>query len=241
MESVECTAGGTRFRMIVTNRSEAARVDTLATKEPETVQWIVENFRAGDTLFDVGANIGIFAILAAAHNREGRVVAIEPMAASFARLCENAALNGLSNLRPYCVAVGAQNGLGTLNLASLDPSSSMHSLGDSDMTKQFGEPVVLRAGIGLVTVDALALAAGTPNLLKIDVDGGEDDVLAGAGAVLASPSLRSVIIEFNWLAGSGRPSRRDGPLLRAGFVPQAEGATYERYDVRWQNTIYVRG
>src|SRR5437764_171974 len=125
MEVAECRSGTTAFRMIVSNRPELFRVATLDTKEPETVRWIAAHFGAGDTLFDVGANVGIYAILAAAQNPAGTVVAVEPMAATFARLCDNALLNHLANLRPYCVAIGAENGLGELQLASLDVASSM--------------------------------------------------------------------------------------------------------------------
>ena len=235
-EVVECRSGATAFRMLASNEHERARLATLERKEPETVRWIAEEFGAGDVLFDVGANVGIFAILAAAQNRAGTVVAVEPMAASFARLCDNAMLNGLANLRPYCLAIGAQNGLGELQLASLEAASSMHSLG---ATGAFREPIVMRAGIGVATLDSLAAAAGVPNLLKVDVDGGEDDVLAGAGAVLHDPRLRSVLIEFNWLAGAAQ-TRRDAPLLRAGFTLEELGTEYDRGEVRWQNGIYRR-
>jgi len=240
MNIAECRAGATTYRMIVSNEWEHGRVATLATKEPETVRWIAEEFRGGDTLFDIGANVGIFAILAAAQNPEGTVVAVEPMAATFARLCENAQLNGLANLRPYCVAVGAENGVAELQLASLDAASSMHSLGKSERTEPFGEPVVMRAGVGLATIDALAAAAGVPTLMKVDVDGGEEGVLAGAAATLQDPRLRSVLIEFNWLHGASQP-RRDAPLLRAGFTLDALGNEYEHGEVRWQNAIYRRG
>jgi FkbM family methyltransferase len=236
-EVVECRSGTTVFRMHAANEWERGRVRTLATKEPETVRWIAKQFGAGDTLFDVGANIGIYAILAAAQSPAGTVVAVEPMPWSFARLCENAALNGLANLRPYCVAIGAENGLGELRLASLDAASSMHSLGASG---PFEEPVVMRTGTAVVTIDALAAAAGVPTLMKIDVDGGEDDVLAGAAAVLHDPRLRSVLIEFNWVAGTAHP-RRDAPLLRAGFELAEVGTEYDRGTVRWQNAIYRRG
>jgi FkbM family methyltransferase len=238
MDVVECHAGATSFRMFVSNRREHFRVATLTTKKPETVRWIAEHFRGGDTLFDIGANVGIFAILAAAQNPDGTVVAVEPMAASFARLCDNARLNGLTNLHPYC-AVGAENGVGELQLASLDVASSMHSLGASGLTEAFGERVVMRAGVGVVTIDTLAAAAGVPALMKIDVDGGEDAVLAGATSVLTDPRLRSVLIEFNWT--NGAESRRDAPLLRAGFTLESLGLEYDRAHVRWQNAIYTRG
>jgi FkbM family methyltransferase len=240
MEVAECRAGLTAFRMIVSNKHEYQRVGTLATKEPETVRWIAEHFGAGDTLFDIGANVGIYAILAAAQNPAGTVVAVEPMASSFARLCDNALLNGLANLRPYCVAIGAENGVGELQLASLEAASSMHSLGASGLTESFGESVVMRTGIGVVTIDSLAATTGIPTLMKIDVDGGEDDVLAGATSVLHDPRLRSILIEFNWLTGAPQ-TRRDAPLLRAGFTLDEVGIEYERPGVRWQNAIYGRG
>lgn len=235
MTVVDCRVESASFRMIVSNERERQRIDTLLTKEPETLRWIAEHFRAGDTLFDIGANVGIFAIYAAALNPRGIVVAVEPMAASFHRLCENGRLNDLRNLRPYCVAVSAHDGVGTMHLSSLDAASSMHALGDTDV---FGETVVMETGVGLATLDTLAAAAGKPSLLMIDVDGGEDDVLAGAAAVLRDPALRSVLIEFNWRDEQNR--RRDEPLLRAGFALTGEGAECTRAGVRWQNSIYVR-
>ena len=237
---VECNLESTVFNMIISNDWEQFRIETLATKEPETVRWILDNFRAGDTLFDIGANIGVYSILAAAHNPAGVVVAVEPMAASFARLCQNALINELHNVRPYCVAISAANGLATLNLSSMQAASSMHSLDSAPMTESFGETVVTRTGIGLATIDTLASAAGVPSLMKIDVDGAEDSVLAGAGAVLRDRRLRTVLIEFNWTGHGARDADRDEPLRRTGFLPVAAGAMHERGSVKWQNTIYTR-
>jgi FkbM family methyltransferase len=240
MLTMNCSVGGATFRMLVSNDWERFRVETVTTKEPETVEWILENFRAGDTLFDIGANIGIYSILAAAWNPEGTVVAVEPMPANFARLCQNAVVNELQNLRPYCVAVAARTGLGTFNFASLWEGSSMHSIGTSGATEQFGETVVFRSGIGLVTMDDLAGVAGAPSLIKIDVDGGEDDVLASADGVLRDPTLRSALVEFNWPTGSPGPGRRDRRLLDAGFMATRTGTEFERNSMTWRNTIYSR-
>jgi FkbM family methyltransferase len=240
MLTMNCSVGGATFRMLVSNEWERFRVETVATKEPETVDWILENFRAGDTLFDIGANIGIYSILAAAWNPKGTVVAVEPMPANFARLCQNAVVNELQNLRPYCVAAADRTGLGTFNFASLWEGSSMHSIGTSGATEQFGETVVFRSGIGLVTMDDLADLAGAPSLIKIDVDGGEDDVLAGAEGVLRDPTLRSALVEFNWPTGSPGPGRRDRRLLDAGFMATRTGTEFERNSMTWRNTIYSR-
>jgi FkbM family methyltransferase len=239
MNFVECAVGDTTFKMIVSNDWEQWRIDTLATKEPETIRWILDNFGPGDTLFDVGANIGVYAILAAACNPEGTVVAVEPMAANFARLCENALINDLANLRPYCLAVAASGGVGTLNFASMEAASSMHSIGAEGLTRQFGPAIVLQAGVGLVTLDALARIEGVPDLVKMDIDGGEDDALAGAVETLHDPKLRSILVEFNAVAGR-EYGERDAPLRRAGFVASLTGEVFERGAVKWQNTVYTR-
>ncbi|MGH7485969.1 MAG: hypothetical protein ACREMY_10280 [bacterium] len=65
------------------------------------------------------------------------------------------------------------------------------------------------------------------------------DVLAGATATLHDPRLRSILIEFNWTAGAPQ-TRRDTPLLDAGFALDSLGNEYEHGEVRWQNAIYRR-
>jgi hypothetical protein len=49
-------------------------------------------------------------------------------------------------------------------------------------------------------MDALVSHHGlpAPDLLKLDVDGNEEQILDGAAAVLASGSLRSILVEATW-------------------------------------------
>lgn len=62
-------------------------------KEPWTVEWLRGAVRPGEVLYDVGANVGTYALVAAKH-APARVVAFEPGYANFARLCDNIRLNG---------------------------------------------------------------------------------------------------------------------------------------------------
>jgi hypothetical protein len=109
------------------------------------------------------------------------------------------------------VAIGAQDGFGELQLASLEPAASMHALGTSGV---FDEKVVMRTGIGVMTIDSLSATAAVPTLMKIDVDGGEDAVLAGATTTLHNARLRSILAEFHWLAPN--PPRVQVVLLHHG-------------------------
>ena len=68
-------------------------------KEPGTVDWINQNVKSGDIFYDVGANIGVFTILAASRTgKKGKVYAFEPHGANFARLVDNITVNNLQQV-----------------------------------------------------------------------------------------------------------------------------------------------
>ena len=65
-------------------------------KEPDTLDWIDTHFKPGDTVFDIGANIGQYSLYAAKRlNHDIAILAFEPEALNFAKLNRNIVLNGL--------------------------------------------------------------------------------------------------------------------------------------------------
>ena len=81
------------------------RAKTFEVKEPDTLERI-DSLEEGDTLLDIGANIGIYSIYCAL--RGVRTVCIEPDALNFALLILNTRLHSLGGLiNSYCVAVYA--------------------------------------------------------------------------------------------------------------------------------------
>src|SRR6187455_11828 len=70
------------------------RVDSLFTKEPDTIEWI-GSFQPGEVLVDIGANVGMYSIWAA-KTRGVRVYAFEPESQNYALLYKNIVLNNLS-------------------------------------------------------------------------------------------------------------------------------------------------
>jgi hypothetical protein len=62
----------------ISTPNEHYRADTYATKEPETIEWLRENLRDGDSFYDVGANIGLYSLYAAKLQPRCRVFAFEP-------------------------------------------------------------------------------------------------------------------------------------------------------------------
>jgi FkbM family methyltransferase len=112
--------------------------------------------REGDTMIDVGANIGDLTIpLAQIVGNNGRVYAFESNADTFNVLCANLALNGIRNTRPINALVGAD-----------EPSAA---------ARERSPFVAERWPTPRVALDSLELEAC--RLIKVDVDGGELDVL----------------------------------------------------------------
>jgi len=65
--------------------------------EPETT-WLWSNLcKNATTIIDIGANTGTYALIASAINPNGKIIAFEPSAKTFARLKDNVELNNLKN------------------------------------------------------------------------------------------------------------------------------------------------
>lgn len=141
----------------------------------------------GHVAVEVGANMGCYTVGLARHvGPTGRVIAIEPQPPIFHCLCANMALNGLFNARCYPIGLGAQAGY-----MMVPPT-------DYRTTENFGGTSLLPSGPGTrVRVERLDDIFDLPalRLLKIDVEGMEQQVLEGAEATIAR--LRPVIYVEN--------------------------------------------
>jgi FkbM family methyltransferase len=144
--------------------------------------------RDGWTVLDVGANAGVYAVQQAL--RGARVYAFEPNPDCFRRLQKAVAANRLGD-RVTAVprALGAAPGTATLHVP--DGFTAMGSLRPAVGAADGGLPVQLDT-LDLAT---RALGVGRVDLLKVDVEGFEADVLAGAGATLARTDR--VVVEYH--------------------------------------------
>jgi FkbM family methyltransferase len=174
------------------------RVDSLFQKEPVTIDWIA-GFAPNDVVVDVGANVGMYTIWAA-KTRGVKVYAFEPEAQNYALLNRNIALNNLGGqVTAYCLGLSDRPGYSELHLSALEVGGSCHSLGErvdfkhEPMTPAFSQGCVAARLDDLVEAGAVPV----PDHIKIDVDGIEPRIVAGAGRVLANRKVRSLLIEIN--------------------------------------------
>ncbi len=137
--------------------------------------FFAQALRPGMTAVEVGANIGAHTVhIARCVGPQGRVLAFEPQRGVFQLLCANLALNGLEQVEPHWAAVG--RAAGSITVPRLDSRKPMNFGGLALGAAERGELV------RLVTLDSFDLPAC--HLLKIDVEGMEAEVVAGAGATI---------------------------------------------------------
>jgi len=156
--------------------------------------------KPGDVVWDVGANLGYYTERFAARvGRPGRVVAFEPVPSCFAEL--QAKLGGDARVALRQEALGSASGVVPMALAA-DPLGATHSLVGAGQAAGAVAEVPLRRGD-----DVVALGVPPPTVLKIDVEGFEEEVLRGMPTLLARPACRAVFIEvhFALLEQKGTP------------------------------------
>lgn len=151
--------------------------------EPVTTALFRSLLRPGDVCIDVGAHVG-FLTLAAAQcvGRDGRVIAIEPQPYNCERILINSQANGLENIVVIMAAAGEEDGFVRLHNQKRNDKARLTLAGGgvSDVATLFEVPVL--------RVDSVVARHGLDRvrLLKIDVEGFEREVFAGARNTLAA-------------------------------------------------------
>src|SRR2546423_6883927 len=156
------------------------------------------------TVIDVGAHTGEFAMMIAEMMAGVSVLSVEPQQAEFAEL--EGKLRTLPNARAFKFALGERNETLDLHRSAFSQSSSLRT-----MTELHKEAFPESAGESLEQVevrrldDVLSDVAIAPEiLLKIDAQGYEDKMLAGAPRTLARAKAAIIEVSFRELC-EGQP------------------------------------
>lgn len=190
--------GGHRVVYLTPNARALWRVETLFSKEPDTIDWIA-SFATDEVLVDIGANVGMYTVWAA-KTRGVRVFSFEPEAQNYALLNRNIHANGLDQLvRAYCIALSDIGGFDSLYLSEVGAGGSCHSYGAAlDFNNQPRTAPFSQGSVAVTLDDMVARGAvPVPQHIKIDVDGLEHKVMSGARQTLGNQAVRSVLVEIN--------------------------------------------
>ncbi|MDA0240619.1 MAG: FkbM family methyltransferase [Proteobacteria bacterium] len=167
--------------------------------EPMTNRWIA-SFSKEDVFFDIGANIGLYSLSAAAHG-VAKVFAFEPNPFSFGVLARNIVANEFgSQIVPVCLAMSDESSIVSFKLSGTHAGSIGNEIAHDGST---GGGILVQSAA--FSVDEFVRVQGISRVthLKIDVDGLELEILQGAPEILANPALKSVLVEDNSTDGQG--------------------------------------
>ncbi len=184
---------GSDIWLVMSSSAILKRLGSVA-KEPFTVAYIEEHVKPGEVFYDIGANVGPYALIAArATGGQARVFAFEPSPSSFRDLARNVEVNECGeSVTPLPLALWSETGLLHVAWSSDIPGAARHRIGRRREGKAGAQT------IGIQLDDAVEqLGVPAPTHAKIDTDGHEVEVLRGAGKALADPGWRSLIIELD--------------------------------------------
>jgi FkbM family methyltransferase len=232
---------GTHLRFFAPSALLRARAAGLQQKEPDMIAWL-DSLPADAVLWDVGANVGVFSLYAAA-TRHCTVLAFEPSAPNFYVLTRNIQLNQFdSQVLAYCVALAGTTELGVLNLDSAQLGAALSQFGDAgDVSRYAGRASHLVHGmVGFSIDDFVArFSPSFPTHLKIDVDGLEWPIIQGAIRTLSDSRLQSVMIELS-LTDRAERDRAIAVLAEAGLLFVSSGVVQGHAGEQAANHLFVR-
>ncbi len=193
-DTYRVAVGSAEADLYVLSKSEY--LDFARLPERGILEELLSELRPDDVFYDLGANLGLYACLAA-DVLDTTVVAFEPHPKNADRLARNAELNG-SKVAVHRVALAASSGSAQMKLSPGFGPDNLGSAGHTLLTEYYEEesesvPVTKLRGDEFVAAES----APPPTALKIDVEGTEMDVLQGLDSTLSRPECRLVYCEVH--------------------------------------------
>jgi FkbM family methyltransferase len=220
--------------LLVTSEIERRTRLWSCRKEPETVAWLHDVLRNGGVFYDIGANVGAYSLIAArlVQATNGAVYAFEPGYRTYANLVDNVLMNGLSDvIVPMPIAANSETAVVKFDYAETRAGGANHG-GLNGESRSVATQTLVACRLD----DAIDLfALRKPTCMKVDVDGGEAEVLRGATALLADSNLKHILIEIDHDAPT--MSIVGDMLRKAGFQVVAE---HRRGESGTHNMIWSR-
>lgn len=202
---------GTPLRIVLESEVDLLMRVPCCAKEPEMCAWITANVQRGDVLYDVGANVGSYSLIAASLG--ANVYAFEPVPTNFRSLARNVDLNRLGS-KITVLPIALSDDVGLLRIRSDAENVS----GTNARRDVFGDAAVM------MPMDALgSLGIARPTLIKVDVEGMELLVLAGGEECIKG--VRSAMIECTertrekveaWMSERGLVAKAEHPRIEPG-------------------------
>lgn len=170
------------------NGYSATHVNYCGLYDYDEMNFLLRYLRSEDSFLDVGANVGVYSLLAASIITSGEIYSIEALPKNFSRLEENLKLNNFEQVKTYAVAISDNQGEISLELAEGD-SMPFISINPT----QHSIPVTTNTLDNLLEQESVKKLT----LAKIDIEGAELFAFKGAASLLSQKRPFVWILELN--------------------------------------------
>lgn len=176
--------------------------------------------KEGDTVIDIGANIGAFSIQAGTTATKGIVYAFEPVEKNFVLLKKNIEANNLKNVKAFQAAVLDKDGKAKIFLAKTNGSHSIYP--GNKKSKDF-------AKVDSTTLKKILSENRIKkcDFLKIDCEGAEYKILFGSSPNTLK-KVKKIAMEFHCLDPENSPAKLRHYLEKNGFQTIVAGEIAEK-------------
>jgi FkbM family methyltransferase len=190
------------FLITINSSHELRRAITFYDKEPEMIEWIESllkyNVSKDFVFWDIGANIGIYALFVAKKYQEAKIFCFEPEANNFSALCNNILLNKFKNVKPFMIGLSNNTGYEFLQISVMSPGAGAASI--ATPYKYTTQATIFEQGICITKADDIIMNKlfPVPNFIKIDVDGHERQILEGSSELFKMTELKAIMLELEF-------------------------------------------
>lgn len=171
---------------------DSLRLSLSGTYEPLETEVVKKIVKKGNTILDIGANIGYYTLLfAKLVGKKGRIIAFEPDPDNFALLKKNIEINNYKNV--ILVQKAVSDKTGKLRLYFCEDNKGNHRIYDSGDNRQSIKIESIRLDDYFKNYD------GSINFIKMDIQGAEGGALQGMPNLLKKNKVK-IVTEF-WPIG----------------------------------------
>ncbi|HTE27189.1 FkbM family methyltransferase [Flavitalea sp.] len=153
----------------------------LGKYEEKELKFLESSLRPGDVFVDIGANIGLFSLVASGLVKEaGKIYAFEPFSSNYTRLASHISQNGITNIVAEKLAISS----GESSISLSDSSDGLNT----GMISEFGSGGEISETVSATTLDSYkSLHINQPiRFVKMDIEGGEYNALRGMQEILTN-------------------------------------------------------